>query len=1159
MDFNIEYEPWENGAGIVNMGLNAVLNLGPIKISYNITKASYGMFKTENYTGAMDFSSVKNSDKFKTNNAVNLFSYDDGESITSLTGTYGRIDRGSALNFGSSGRLMSDDSSAIRNKSLGTLTPQIVPLNDNKAILFMLADDAKRGVNDCSAVSYCIIDANGNASDLVLLDDDNTFDSNLSAAKLADGRVLVVWSDVNKSYGDDENAAISDILNNTDMSYCIFDADGNPGTVGTLSDQAGCEALPRIASDEKTGKTLISYTLTDYKTTGVDFGEDNLDALGDFLYNSYSTVCFKMLDPNGAVLNSYADTESAYTNYENSTGENLDGMRYLNVQLADDQSQSTIDEISSASKDGKVYIVYSLDTNANTKDDGDRELFMVTYDMETMTGTAPVRLTNNLTADTNPQLINYQGNIELYWNNNGSISYIILSDISDDVLAAGEDLAAEAYTLEDMASAAQTFTLSPQPDGNLYMLWNALKFDDNNKQGKDKVYIKGYDADYEIKDKTTNEVLGKGAWGSADILETDEVDNGDFSELCCTTLPNGRVLLVGKITDKDNEENITGYEAFYDIYESESSIDINADVTPAYPVAGVPAVLNVKGTNVGMLPSDKVTVKAQLAKRDGSEATDLGSEEINGHFQSMDYFSKAFDFTMPEDPQDYQFVITAWENDLSDTATVIKKDLPTGTSMSLSDADLRSGKTNSYETSFDIENSGNKEFGGGYIKIEKEPETWNEPNNTEQPVVLKDNIGVDTIAAKSTIHEYMTFDLPSDKTDADGMNEITIMLYDASGTQVAEKTLFINKTTTTAAANVEDIYINDAAGTQTINMKSGESKTIEAAVMPITAREMTNLTYKVDDPSVAQIDTAGSLKALKKGTAKVTVSAYRSDSALFVNADNLAYNMDGNGINIDENGIPLNLSSAAASAPVFEKTIEVNVSETTQSSGSGGTQTVTAASPTKTAVPIQTAKPAETAAPESSASPSTGLPFTDIKANDWFFDGVKYAYEKHLFSGISDSLFAPDEPMTRAMLVTVLYRAAGSPDMSKEIWGYPFEDVDSESWYGAAVYWARMNDIVKGISYEKFAPNDAITREQLAAILKRYAEFKGLTSDETNDLSQFTDSDNTADWALNSIKWAVGEKLIEGKDNNILDPGGKASRAEVAAILKRFFEAGTAQ
>ena len=173
--------------------------------------------------------------------------------------------------------------------------------------------------------------------------------------------------------------------------------------------------------------------------------------------------------------------------------------------------------------------------------------------------------------------------------------------------------------------------------------------------------------------------------------------------------------------------------------------------------------------------------------------------------------------------------------------------------------------------------------------------------------------------------------------------------------------------------------------------------------------------------------------------------------------------------------------------------------------------------------------------------------FTDI-TNHWAKDAILYAVDKNLFNGINANTFAPDMSMTRAMLVTVLHRLEGAPASGS----HSFNDVASGSWYGQAVAWAAGNNIVTGYDEQTFGPDNTITREQLAAILYRYAQFKGIeTPSEGMSLREFADADSVSDWAAPAMQWAINAGIISGRDGNILDPGGNATRAEVATMLMR--------
>jgi len=177
--------------------------------------------------------------------------------------------------------------------------------------------------------------------------------------------------------------------------------------------------------------------------------------------------------------------------------------------------------------------------------------------------------------------------------------------------------------------------------------------------------------------------------------------------------------------------------------------------------------------------------------------------------------------------------------------------------------------------------------------------------------------------------------------------------------------------------------------------------------------------------------------------------------------------------------------------------------------------------------------------------------FTDLDKNAWYYKDVEYVIENGIFNGITANAFAPNGKLTRAMLVTVLYRIEGEPATNRSI---PFADIDMGAYYGNAVSWAQQNGIVNGVSETKFAPNDNITREQIAAIMFRYAQYKGMDDVKSEDNLKFEDSSNISEYAFSAMNWAVGTELLKGKTNLTLNPKDNATRAETAAILHRFIE-----
>lgn len=176
-------------------------------------------------------------------------------------------------------------------------------------------------------------------------------------------------------------------------------------------------------------------------------------------------------------------------------------------------------------------------------------------------------------------------------------------------------------------------------------------------------------------------------------------------------------------------------------------------------------------------------------------------------------------------------------------------------------------------------------------------------------------------------------------------------------------------------------------------------------------------------------------------------------------------------------------------------------------------------------------------------------PFTDVPASHWAHDDITYVYENDLMNGTDGSLFSPESTTTRAQVVTVLYRLAGQPAAD---WANPFWDVPASAWFHDAVTWAWENDITGGVSSTHFGAGNAVTREQLAAFLYRYAQDQGYDTSARADLSGYSDAGLVSSYATEALSWANATGLITGTTGTTLSPKGSATRAQVATILSRF-------
>ena len=175
--------------------------------------------------------------------------------------------------------------------------------------------------------------------------------------------------------------------------------------------------------------------------------------------------------------------------------------------------------------------------------------------------------------------------------------------------------------------------------------------------------------------------------------------------------------------------------------------------------------------------------------------------------------------------------------------------------------------------------------------------------------------------------------------------------------------------------------------------------------------------------------------------------------------------------------------------------------------------------------------------------------FSDVKEGDWFRSAVDFVSSHELLVGVGEGQFAPQMPFTRAMMATVLWRLEDCPAANAAA---PFRDVERGSWYAAAVDWASEKGIALGYSETVFAPGDAVTREQMAALLYRYWKALGYAADTSAELTPYTDAGQVSAWAAEAMRWAVGCGLLVGRSNTELAPQATATRAEVATMFQRL-------
>ena len=266
------------------------------------------------------------------------------------------------------------------------------------------------------------------------------------------------------------------------------------------------------------------------------------------------------------------------------------------------------------------------------------------------------------------------------------------------------------------------------------------------------------------------------------------------------------------------------------------------------------------------------------------------------------------------------------------------------------------------------------------------------------------------------------------------------------------------------------------------------------------------------------------------------------DSATVSGSGNLALNCTAGDVTVTFNGTAANGVTLARSGD-----------SVTISGASGGSVVVSENGATTTTTTITPGQDVSVTLDgdinEEPDTPAGDMPFTDVRTSDWFYDPVKYVYEEGLMTGTGATAFAPNVTTTRAMIVSILYRLEGGPVVSGSS---PFNDVHTSDWYCDAVRWAERTGVVGGVGGGRFAPNTAITREQLAAMLMNYANYKHQNVSARADLSRYSDADGVSAWAEDAVAWANAEGYISGMTATTIAPQGSATRAQVAAILQRY-------
>ena len=500
------------------------------------------------------------------------------------------------------------------------------------------------------------------------------------------------------------------------------------------------------------------------------------------------------------------------------------------------------------------------------------------------------------------------------------------------------------------------------------------------------------------------------------------------------------------------------------------------------------------------------------------------------------------------------------------------------------DLEIKSGETltipegSTLNTNNNLTNNGTIVNTGGTLngepdgtgKIETTPTIDTQPENQ---TVTAGNTATFTVDANGENLSYQwqqkTTDSGSDWTNVGSATSSNTYTIDNTTTSMSgyQYRCVVNNSAGSVTSNAATLTVNAATVPVTgvkldqteLSLYTGESKTLIATVQPSDATNK-NVTWSSDKPEVATVEN-GKVTAKAAGTATITVTTEDGKKTAtctvtvtrpYIPPANPNYKItvaatQGGAVTADPTAAKA--GATVTLTPVPDRGYQVGSVAVTDRFGepvavteqADGTYTFTMPNGQVTVTVTFEQAP---------------LPFPDVTEGDWFYDAVRCAYETGLMDGVGDSLFAPNSETTRAQLVTILHRLAGEPEPGGDS---GFADVETGTWYTDAVAWAAQNGIVNGVSDTQFAPGDDITREQLAAILYRYAACQGYDVSQRADLSGFGDASSIRGYAQEALSWAHAQGLVLGFEDGSLRPQGTASRAQIAAVLMRFLAAVSAE
>lgn len=1200
MDFQFT-EIGTNAYGDVKIDLGWSIELVGFSVySKNLYSVTEKMFNTEGTDGHIDFD-YANTAALMMLSSENLMETD-GEFSTDTNINRDYLDTRSEW-FGEYGgiSLMSlDATQGTQETVLQTGTSDnpymsITKINDSEMLMVYVDDVPERADANKRAVYYSI--GNGDTwSEAQILDDDGTLDDYPNVQDLGNGQLIVSWSSANKVH--DEDADVTDVLSSLEIKTAFFDKTSK--TFGditqltkTTDEDYTADVLPRAAYDENTDRLILYYTKTEY--ISLDDVEDLYDE------NTAPSVTAYLFYENGAWSNDgsvytddelYGMTEPEIESYK----ENWYGQRFLDLRV-DSQSYDMLRMVESDSicYNGLSIFAWIVDWDRDFTTTDDRDVFMQIYNFDEASFTHNIRVTSESGQYSSPKLARSEGATYLFFgsqNNDsdtGEIVYLNVTDvIKNDKFTLESNGSTEYYVLtyerpavtvndengKPVEVPSETVTVTADvavksdnvsdydvyvdENGQMYLFWTEVH------NGARQIVASLFDGiNNESGESDDNELT---YWSESFVL-TNAEENVYYSGLGASVI-DGNIYIGGARGDYVNNENTALVMQKHTPSENVKVTGI--ELENEYPAAGSSVDVIVTITNEGLLQSSQPTTV---------------SVDVNGTVVEQEYTailpggaSDAMTVSVELPLETNSVVIKAYSTQYDEQELLVEY----VSDVNIANAVITRNDDESeivYLLTADLNNNGNAD---------------------SEPIVLNAYIDdkvvgtceITEIGAGISDKATITLDLDDSAyniTDGKGIAEVKLVAEE-NGEVIFEDVLTAEK-----EFSAEAIELLSAL--TTVTFENDGAYTIELGdqmIIQPTFAGVDKNSLKVDwqtssNGNVAYIDYSNAIITEKTGTTTITGIVVPNNETVLFNSNGISETNDWRSI------IPSDMvKTVSATVTVVEKAEEKPTTTKPSSSGGGVVTTYTVSFDTDGGSVIAPQKVKKNGnltafdAPEKEGYVFGGWftdkeftnkfdlsskitsnvqlyarwisnekvdvtgwvnPFNDVAETDWFYENVKYASENGLFNGVSPTTFSPNSELTRAMLVTVLYRADNQPEVTD---ASKFADVTEDAYYADAVAWAQANGIVNGVSETEFAPDAKITREQIATIIYRYAVYKGLEAVDMQENLTFTDGDEISEYAVGAMNWIVGQEIIKGYEDSTVRPLNNATRAEATAILQRF-------